>query len=120
MCELTLREGADTDIRAVATSASSRRASDLGLLPITLEEYLEVLDASGRIVREGKSGSIPDHLAPILKRLGVNASIWSELVTKFDEWFGHIVGSTKKLVERALATGRKWYRGQSHCASVFG
>ena len=86
---------------------TSRRASDKGLLPITLEECLRLLDASARIMCDGKSGFIPDHVAPILDRLGVNADVWSELITTFDEWFGHVVGKAERLVERASRAGRR-------------
>jgi hypothetical protein len=45
-----------------------RRASHRGFLPMTLEEYLELLDWTGRQVRADKPGAIPLGLAPILER----------------------------------------------------
>ncbi len=121
LCELTLAQGqTDAGISAGVGSVTSRRASDKGLLPITLEEYLHVLDASGRMLCDGKSGFVPDHMAPILERLGVNTDVWSELITKFDEWFGHVVGRTEQLVDRASRAGRRWYWGRARCAEAFG
>ena len=90
------------------------------MLPITLDEYVQLLDTSGRMVREGKTGAIPDHLAPILDRLGVTATLWGQLITPFDQWFGHVVGSAHRLTERALRAGRRWYAGRSRCADAFG
>ena len=79
-----------------ATAASAhRRASDMGLLPITLDETVQLLDTSGRMVREDKTDAIPDHLAPIPDRLGVSATLWGQLITRFDQWFGHVVGSAQ-------------------------
>ena len=119
MCELTLDERAPLDDPRWFTSASSRRASDKGLLPITLEDYLELLDASGRIVREGKSGAIPSHLQPILERLGIRHEMWSTIVTGYDQLFGYIVGAPATLAKHAAETGRRWFRGQAHCAAAF-
>ena len=42
-------------------------ASDRGILPITTEKYLMMVDLVGRIQRRGKRGKIP----PILERLGI-------------------------------------------------
>ena len=43
-------------------SARSRRASDRGLLPMTLQSYLELLDWTGRQLRAGAHGVIPQGL----------------------------------------------------------
>ena len=54
-------------------SRRARRASDRGLLPMTLGKYLELLDWTGRQLRAGTRGLIPASLAPILARLQVSA-----------------------------------------------
>ena len=120
LCELTLEKGLAADVRKATVATTRRRASDKGLLPITLDEYVQLLDTSGRMVREGKTGAIPDHLAPILDRLGVTATLWGQLITQFDQWFGHVVGSVNRLTERAVRAGRRWYAGRSRCAEAFG
>lgn len=76
-------------------SVGGCRASDKGLLPVTLDEYLQLLDARGRIVREGKSGSIPSHLAGILERLGIRVAMWPTVIGGYDKMFGHVVGTLK-------------------------
>ena len=120
LCELTLEEGLTANVRPTTAATTRRRASDKGLLPIKLDEYLRLLDTSGRIIREGKKGVIPDHLAPILVRLGVNATLWSELISQFDDWFGHVVGTAQLLTDRAASAGRRWYCGRTRCAEAFG
>ena len=105
---------------AARCAATSRRASDKGILPITLDDYLELLDASGRILRDDKAGAIPSNLAPILRRLGIRTSLWSELVENYHDWFGHVVGAPANLARRANQVGRRWFRGQSKCAAAFG
>jgi hypothetical protein len=120
LCPLSLEQGLESDVRDGLTSTTPWRASDKGILPMGLDEYLQLLDWSGCVVVAGKSGSIPSHLAPILTRLGINGACWTELVTRFDEWFGRVVGRVSRVLERARQAGRRFYRGQSHCATAFG
>src|SRR5690606_26780510 len=47
------------------------RASNKGCLPMTAEQYVTLVDWMGRRQREGKHGSIPAELPPILERLGL-------------------------------------------------
>ena len=35
-----------------------------GILPLNTDQYIELVDWTGRLIREDKSGGIPDHLAP--------------------------------------------------------
>ena len=125
LCELTLASGPNTPSSNGAPAASGRRASDKGLLPIGRQEYLELLDVTGRMLRPGKPGVIPAELPPLLERLGkrgmsVNSSAWGNAVRDFSKRFGHVVGRGATLVARAAASGRKWYRGRANCEEVFG
>jgi hypothetical protein len=119
MCELTIDERA-VAYRGAQPSKTPWRASDKGLLPITLDDYLKLLDWTGRTLVEGKRGAIPAHLAPILDRLGVNQFKWLDLVSQFDRLFSHVVGTAAQLADRAAAVGRRWYHGRALCAEVFG
>jgi REP element-mobilizing transposase RayT len=82
-----------------------------GFLDIDLDEYLALLDWTGREVVEGKKGSIPDHLAPILQRLDIEGDQWLHSSQNFGSMFYRVAGKVKKMKERALATGQKWVRG---------
>ncbi len=84
-----------------AGSARSRRASDRGLLPMTLESYLELLDWTGRQLRAGKTGMIPAALESILVRLQVFAESWLETVTRFGRRFHRAMGLPDDMEERA-------------------
>ena len=58
----------------------ARRASSKGFLNLTLEFYLDLLDWTGRNLAAGKRGGIPDHLEPILQRIGIVSSGWCDLI----------------------------------------
>ena len=100
-------------------AARGRRASDKGLLPLSLPKYLEFLDWTGRQLVPGKAGAIPAHLAPILERLGVRADRWIETVTKFGRSFGHVVGRAAAVAAHAAKLGRRFWRGIGACREAF-
>lgn len=47
---------------------------------IDLEHYLEWVDFTGRCVKEGKSGSVPGSLLPLLERLALDNAHWVDTV----------------------------------------
>jgi hypothetical protein len=81
--------------KKVREQATTRRASNKGCLPMTLEEYLRLLDWTGRQLRRDKVGRIPVEFAPILDRLDCIAESWLDLVRNFRKRFrteaGHAV-----------------------------
>jgi REP element-mobilizing transposase RayT len=62
-------------------------------LPFVLRDYLELVDWTGRIVREDKRGKINSSLPPILERLSLDRNSWLILTTQFERQFGQWVGS---------------------------
>ena len=62
-------------------------------LPFVLRDYLELVDWTGRIIRNGKAGSITQTLPSILERLALNQEAWEQLTTQFERYFGNWVGS---------------------------
>jgi hypothetical protein len=98
----------------------SRRASPRGFLPMTLDEYLELLDWTGRQVRADKRGAIPPDLLPILERLHVNTDAWVETIEHFGRVFRHAVGSAASLAALAAARGKHWFQGVTACRTAFG
>jgi REP element-mobilizing transposase RayT len=51
----------------------------------SLPDYMELVDTTGRIIREDKRGAIPLHLPPILDRLGIDRKTWLANVTGFEK-----------------------------------
>jgi hypothetical protein len=100
-------------------SSRSRRASDRGLLPMTLESYLSLLDGTGRQLRAGTSGVIPPGLASILDRLQVSAESWLETVARFGHRFHRAVGLTDHLQAEAQRLGVAWLHGLRWSQAAF-
>ena len=87
---------------------SKRRASRKGFLSISLIEYLQLLDWTGREIRSDKRGSIPAHLAPILARIGLDSPAWCDLVKKFGRLFKRAAGTAESLAHEARRRGQAW------------
>ena len=68
-------------------------------LPFTLVDYIELVDWSGRAIRDNKRGAIDEKLPPILERLNISEAHWLELCTHFESRFRGLVGSVDKLKE---------------------
>jgi hypothetical protein len=118
--ELTLQEGPGAlESEWNMRSRTGRRASDKGLLPLTLEKYLELLEWTGRQVCAGKSGAIPTGLAPILERLRIRSERWCELIENYDRWFRNFVGHIDELRAAAVRLGKRCLRGIRQCAPAF-
>lgn len=85
--------------------------------PLTSEEYLTLVDATGRLLREGKRGRIPAGLLPILKRLDLDLTAWLATMQGWREFLGRVVGSLAARAAAAAALakqGRQWF--QNRCA----
>lgn len=105
---------------ACRAAPSAHRASNRGFLPMTLDEYLTLLDWTGRQVRTDKRGAIPAHLAPILERLNVNSVTWMATIEQFGRMFRRAIGRVSSLAALAASRGRHWYQGVGASRLVFG
>jgi len=90
-----------------------------GFLPIEAEHYIMVLDWTGRELRAEERGAIPDHLAPILDRLGLNRSNWVETVRGFGRLFKQAAGRSSSLVDAAARCWRCRFQGKAAARAAF-
>jgi len=119
LCELTLEEGLQADVGRGLSSSTPWRLTDKGILPIRLPEYLSLLDWTGRQQASGKSGCIPESLAPILERLHIRPDRWLHTIKHFETLFGRAIGRAENLARRVAKGGGHWIRGARHCADAF-
>jgi len=75
-----------------------RRASSRGCLPMSLDEYLRLLDWTGRQIRKDKAGKIPTECGPILERLKCSAETWLDLIQNFRKRFRAEAGLPKAVL----------------------
>jgi hypothetical protein len=97
----------------------SRRLTNKGYLPMSEEQYLSLLDWTGRHLRADKRGAIPADLAPILDRLGLSATKLPGVVSGFAKQFHLAVGRVDSLTQFASRLGRRWVAGVRPAVSAF-
>ena len=90
-----------------------------GILCLTQDEYLSLLDWTGRCIKAGKRGVIPSNLKPILERLSIDVNNWVDTVISFGKVFYRVAGSLNKLMERATQVGQNFFRGMSASKRCF-
>ncbi|MBT8485940.1 MAG: hypothetical protein HKO59_06730 [Phycisphaerales bacterium] len=78
-----------------------------GLLPLTLDQYLTVVDQTGRAIRSGKRGVLPPTLRPILERLKVETSAWIATWDKVGRIVGTAIGNPESCALEAKRRGVK-------------
>ena len=88
-------------------------------LPFRLTDYLELVDWSGRILREDKKGAIPAEVPAILQRLQMDARHWCYLTRHFEHPFKHLVGAAHHVRSACEALGQRWVQGITQCERLF-
>jgi len=88
-------------------------------LPFRLADYLELVEFTGRILREGKRGAISHQLPPILQRLGIEQEQWHYLTTRFESPFKGLVGAAHRLKAAYQALGYRRIPGVAACRRCF-
>ncbi|MBS0287006.1 MAG: transposase [Proteobacteria bacterium] len=79
--------------------ANGNPLNDFPAIDFRLSDYLQLVDTTGRILRENKRGVIPEHLSPILTRLKLTSTGWFEMVKNLEQHFYHAVGHIVILAE---------------------
>jgi len=79
----------------------------------SLIDYCELLDCTGRCIREDKAGYIEQHHSPILARLGLDSEQWLTLTTEFEQHFSTAVGSEHMLQQFKHHTNHQRIRGMA-------
>ena len=120
------RAGAERVLRRAGLSedtADDATADGSGwLTPITasaganavmdLDEYLKLLDATGRAIRTGKRGAIPSELAPILARLDLDVDRWLACMLGWRQFLGAAVGRIAARAAEAARRGLQWVQNR--------
>jgi len=82
-------------------------------LPFAFEDYLQVVDWSGRALASGKKGCIPANAPPILTRLGMQDSALLSYLQHRPNRFLTALGPVDRLRAMAQSVGRKFVKGIS-------
>jgi hypothetical protein len=119
MAELTLRPERKSDEALAYTSRTGRRASDLGTLPISLQDWLKLLKWTARLLKSGARSRIPKDLEAVLDHFDVNHETWLDTVDRYDSCFCHAVGTPASLAKVAQRMEVSHLKGTAAARSIF-
>jgi REP element-mobilizing transposase RayT len=80
-------------------------------ITFALPDYLQLVDWTGRGVREDKRCAMPADLQPIFQRLGLNESQWLDTVQHFGRRYRLAAGAAERLQAMGQRLGRCWMQG---------
>jgi len=83
-------------------------------LPFTREDYFDLVDVTGRIIRGDKRGAIHSEIPSIVERLGIESDYWIEHIQNFGKTYSACVGSVDAISGYAGKSGKKWCKGIAH------
>ena len=73
--------------------------------------HLQLVDWTGRAIRNDKRGHIDGALPPIMARLNIDPSAWEAAMQPRGNVFGRAMGRLNHLQLHANALGQSWVRG---------
>jgi hypothetical protein len=76
-------------------------------IAFSLQDYCELVDTTGRIIRANKAGAIDSAQSPILSRLGLSEEQWITLTTEFEQHFCYAAGAEQMMQAFKIHTHRK-------------
>jgi len=88
-------------------------------LPFKLTDYIELVDWTGRIMREDKRGYIKNDVPLILHRLNLDVKHWQYMTQHFESKFKGLVGAAYKLKQVCQKLGYKRTPGLKPCVDYF-
>ncbi len=105
----------------LAVSLLPFRANDRtdGAIPCCLEDYLELVEWTGRAIHPDKHGSIHADLPTIMERLSIDAEAWQRIMRPRGNIFGRAIGSLNCLRLHAETLGQSWVRGIHQAARLY-
>ena len=77
-------------------------------LTCSLKDYIELVEATGRIVRDDKRGSVATSQSPILKRLKIDPDTWQLIATTFEDSAGSWVGHPNRIEQTRQRLEKQW------------
>lgn len=109
--QVDVHEGIDFRPKALLEFIGDERLEQPKGLYYSLNDYLQHVDWTGRAIIDGKRGTIPEHLPPILTRLQVNPDQWVITVKHFDRRFPRMAGRMDQLKAMCDKLNQSWLHG---------
>jgi hypothetical protein len=88
-------------------------------LPFTREDYFDLVDQTGRIIREDKKGFITGQTPKLITQFGINENHWLDHIQSFVKRYAMCVGSVDNIINFAERFDRQWCKGIANSNKVY-
>ena len=88
-------------------------------IPFAFQDYLMLLDWTGRVIRDDKRGAIDGSLPPILQRLNIEPEQWLRYMIPSGNRFRRAIGQVDTLRLYAANIGQQWCQGMHISKSLY-
>ena len=99
--------------------AEERELRCSSALQIQATSYFELVDWTGRAIREDKKGGIPGHVQAVLDRLGVDSDNWVGSTQHFGRRFHRALGRINQIRRLAQRSSQNWIIGATSAAKFY-
>lgn len=84
----------------------------------SVEEYIELVEETGRMIVNGKH-EISDEILPIIERLNIKAQGWADNARRQSRLFRRVIGEVEKIKKLAASNGKNWFQGLKSARLIF-
>jgi REP element-mobilizing transposase RayT len=88
-------------------------------IPFAFDDYLELVDATGRVIREDKRGFIPGETPRLLERLAIDPEQFIATAGRMLQQFGSAIGTPAHITSLCVARQARYLRGMGAARALF-
>lgn len=88
-------------------------------LPFASEDYFELVDSTGRILREDKRGFISAGSKKLIEAFGIDPNQWIKQVSYFGLTYGCCAGSRDNIIDFSQRFEKKWGKGVGFSSKAY-
>jgi len=88
-------------------------------IPFAFDDYLELIDTTGRVIREDKRGFIPGQTPRLLERLAIDPEQFIATAGRMLRQFGSAIGTPTHITELCVARQTRYLRGMRAARALF-
>ena len=107
----------DTALLPFAEAGHTNRPGTL--LPFTFKNYIDLVDWTGRLVRDEKRGAIQLQAPTALETIGLNHKQWLALSLNIQRATLQAIGNLDAVQKYSHSCGKKWMPGQRQLARIY-
>lgn len=116
--ELANRQSARAALKPLLQFDGATIEAEQRGIPFHFADYLELIDWTGRAVRENKRGYIAVTRPKLLAELGISDDVWITSAKEFRRQYSGISGRWDAMCAMKAKCGGKWCRGKRQSASL--